>query len=193
MKDVFDKAAAIATVVGLAVAVVALGVAYKEYSDAKESGRITATLGYMAQYKSDPLLSMTQRFNRFLDGPEPQQLIGSPGDAANWASKTISLTKKDDDMVVVIRTMTDFFDELYICAARSICDLDLTLRLLAVDLQTFYVWSADLLNELNKGAYGPKLGCGLHALYQAVLPQLSAHRANKPAPPPTLDLKACTA
>lgn len=190
MKDVLDKVAAIATVVGLVVAVIALGVAYKEYSDAKDNSRITATLGYIARYKSDPLLSMTQRFNNFLEGPEPQQLIANPGDKAHWAKNTISLTTKDN-MVGVIRTMTDFFDELYICAARSICDLDLTLRLLAVDLQTFYVWSADLLDELNKGAYGPKLGCGLHALYQAVSPQLSAHRANTPAPAPTLDLKAC--
>jgi hypothetical protein len=191
MKDMLDKTAAIATVVGLVVALIALSVAYKEYSDAKENSRITATLGYLTRYKSDLLLSMTQRFNSFLDGPEPQQLIANPGDpAANWATKTVSLTKKAN-MVIVIRTMTDFFDELYICVARSICDLDLTLRLLAVDLQTFYVWNADLLDELNKGAYGPKLGCGLHALYQAVLPQLDAHRANKPTPAPTLDLKAC--
>jgi hypothetical protein len=190
MEDKLANAAAIATVVGLVVALIALGVAYKEYSDAKENSRVTATLGYIARYKSDPLLSMTQRFNSLLDQPESQQLIANPGDAANWARKTISLTKKHN-MVVVIRTITDFFDELYICVARSICDIDLTLRLLAVDLQTFYVWNADLLDELNKGFYGPTLGCGLHALYQAVLPQLGAEGAKKPVPAPRLDLKAC--
>lgn len=194
MRHFIEMAAAIATIVGVVIAVVALWVAYVEFNEAKQADRVNATLSYVTRYKSDPLMTMTQRFNALLDGTDAKNLIANHGDAATWQKNTAVITKKYNLEPVVV-TLSDFFDELYICYNTRICDFNLGLMLVGDDdIQTFYVWNMGLLAELNKSGY-PRLGCGLVALYNAEKPKLAAQRAGQSASvtPVSLDKNACPA
>ena len=194
MKYFIEMTAAIATIIGVVIAVVALWVAYVEFNDAKQADRVNATLAYITRYKSDPLMTMTQRFNALLDEADAQKLITNHGDAASWQKNTTAITKKYALETVVI-TLSDFFDELYICYNTGICDFNLGIMLVGDDdIQTFYVWNMGLLAELNKGSY-PRLGCGLMALYNAEKPRLAAQRTGQTVGTTrvSLDKDACPA
>ena len=189
-KDQLEIGAAVATVVGLIVAVVALLVAYSEFRDNQRAGRVSATLAYVARYKTEPLLSAARGLDVRTGSAEGQNLRQRCSDRS--VCDTLTFIRENglqDGMMLLI----DFFDEVYVCSARNICDLNLVVVLMGPDIQTIYGWGSLFIADTRKGhRYGAQFGCGVEAIYAAEQAWLTAlHDRQLSLPTVALQPKAC--
>jgi hypothetical protein len=156
-KTGLDTLVSVATVVTLIIAVV-------EYYGAREDARIQAALGYVQRFHSSPILESVSDLAEAYSGPDAESLYSSAqqNDLTGWAAKSLEFnkTKKLERQVEIV---ANYFDDLYFCVAHNLCNLKMTVPVVATQAQTVYVMSKSLLEELNKKTNGAE-GCGLAAL-----------------------------
>jgi hypothetical protein len=156
-KTWLDTVVSIATVITLVIAVV-------EYYGAREDARVQAALGYVQRFHSSPVLESVSDLAEAYGGPEAETLYGSvqQNDVAGWAAKSLEFNKTKN-LERQIEIVANYFDDLYYCVAHNLCNLKMTVPVLATQAQTVYVMSKSLLDELNSKTNGAE-GCGLAAL-----------------------------
>jgi hypothetical protein len=156
-KTWLDTVVSIATVITLVIAVV-------EYYGAREDARIQAALGYVQRFHSSPVLESVSDLAQAYSGPDAETLYGSAqqNDVAGWAAKSLEFNKAKN-LERQIEIVANYFDDLYYCVAHNLCNLKMTVPVIATQAQTVYVMSKSLLDELNSKTNGAE-GCGLAAL-----------------------------
>jgi hypothetical protein len=167
------------TVVGVAI-LAALPVAVISYFEAHNANRAAVTLSYLTRYRSSPLVESTIDLAEAYSSPEAKAFMQDqkPLDTAGWEARTLSFNKSRY-LKKKVQFVTFFFDDFYSCLSQRLCDLELFgTSDLRNDLQTFYVISKSLLDEMNREeqwSYGDSdspgaRGCGLTALFSTLTP-----------------------
>ena len=184
-----DTASSIATIAGLVIAIAALVVAYIEYHDAKRNDRISATLAYVARFRSNPLDLSVSQISNAITSKDGVALFDPPSPAlqsvSSWRTASVAFINSHQLGSDTLQ-IADFFDEFYVCAKEHICDVRLGLVLMGPDLEGIFALTRDFVNQAAKqGTYGRQLGCGQHALRTLFLHMRErrplGHLANCPA------------
>jgi hypothetical protein len=182
-----ERLAALATILGI-------GFAVCQYEAAKEDGRVANTLGYVTRFGSSPVSDSFRNIYVVWGKPDGLALLQAT-DQTNLASKKIQFIvdhRLDWDAVVV----GDFYDQLYICLRRNICDLPLAITMLGRDIEISYIYSGRYLASL-RARRGGNAGCGLDALFPLAEARLAWERLpperhrTESAPTPQLGADAC--
>lgn len=179
MKSVLETLAALATIGGIIFAI-------QQYNKAVADGRINATLGYVARFNSDPTLkSFIRLYDTWNTSPDEKK---DSEDPTQVQINFINAHNLKWDAVL----LGDFFDQLYVCIHRDICDEDLAITMLGRDIETVYVLGGRYLS-----ANMQPTGCGLRALFEIAHPRLNFSRLKpeekqaKSPPRPHLASDAC--
>jgi hypothetical protein len=77
----------------------------------------------------------------------------------------------------------DFFDQLYICISKNICDRPLAITMLGRDIEVVGLENGAYLAEERKLLTG-FTGCGFQALYDLAHGRLEDTRGQRPGTPP---------
>jgi len=176
-KRILDVLAALATIIAILFAVI-------QYYKIEADGRVTETLTYVARFNSDPVSgSFKQIYEAWATLRTPM-----PSDPLEAERQFV----EEHDLNWSTVQVGDFFDQLYICIERDLCDEDLAITMLGRDVVTTYSLTGRYL-----AASAWPTGCGLRALWGVAKPRLdysqlsSAKRREQSAPRPVLPANAC--
>jgi len=162
----------------------AIAFAVQQYRATEADNRVNATLSYVGRFNSDPAL---QSFKRLDDAWYSNAEQGESHDPTKSQIQFIENNNLKWDAIL----LGDFFDQLYVCVNRDICDQNLAITMLGRDIETVYVLTGRYLTSLTY------TGCGLKALYEVAHPRLKFSRLKpeeqqgKPRPNPALRPDAC--
>ena len=152
-----EKAAAIVTIVGIALA-------FWQFWAVEHDGRATATLNYVGKFGTSPVSNSFKTVYRTWD--KFGYTIEHSNDPKTIAEKKIQFIVDHNlgwDSVV----LGDFFDQFYVCLEKDICDLPLAISMLGRDIETVYVYTGRYLAS-QRAKHGGNAGCGLDALFSTV-------------------------
>lgn len=170
---------AVTTAVATIIAVVELFHVQDLIEETRENSRVAMTLNFDARYKSDPLLKYALQLGKA--GPE----IWSKS-----PQERIDFFFKQENLQQAAWMLADFYDDLYICADRKLCDINLTLLLLSRDIASFYITTHNYLDKFDQDNHG-HLSCGITALYKPANDRLWALKDGAPVGDPELPRDAC--
>jgi hypothetical protein len=160
LRESVEFTAYVATIGAIIFAIHQFKVTESEY-------RVNATLNYVARFNSQLILDA---FNRLYDAwestPSQESEPNSTVDPTAEQIRFIEERNLKSDAVL----LGDFFDQLYVCVTRDICDENLAVTMLGRDIETVYVLAGDYLTRRTY------TGCGLEALFEVVHPRLDFSR-----------------
>lgn len=166
--------------------IIAIAVAAQQYIKSVADGRVSATLSYVARFNSDPALkSLINLYSAWNTKTNEEEKSGDP------TSDQIKFIN-DNHLRWDVVLLGDFFDQLYVCMRRDICDESLAITMLGRDIETVYVLSGRYLSMNMQPT-----GCGLRALFEVAHPRLNFSRLEpqekqgKAPPHPKLRSDAC--
>lgn len=186
--DAINLIAALATIGGIAFAIYS-------YLQVEHDSRVSASLTYIGRFNSEPIINNFKAEYDAYATPDGQKIAYGEIDPKDLTRTEIQFIESKQLRWSAI-LLGDFFDQVYVCIKRHICDSETALLMLGRDIESVYVYEGRYLEDFRERTHA-LTGCGLVALYNVASTQLAYARASKtfreanPPPVSQLDENAC--
>lgn len=151
----------IVTVVG---AIVAAWWALHEYADKQEQERVQTTLNYRKEFDSEPIISDRRKIlDVWLPRENEETDILKSKSIAEFNDFVIKIIESSK-LAQPIETVTGFFEVIYICVKRNLCDRETALDLFGSEAEAYYHQHIPYFNMLRERRNDNKIAEGLRQL-----------------------------
>ena len=134
LKTLFDIIQSAVTVTG---ALVAAWWAVTEYWDREQQERVKTTLDYRQQYNKEPVLSAKTKVDAawLATEGEAEELLRARNHEG-WENLVFKVIESNR-LAAQIETIAGFYDDLYVCIQRKLCDRPTALDMFGRDAEAF--------------------------------------------------------
>jgi hypothetical protein len=162
MRPWIEHSAALATIAACMIAIPTLIIVKRQYTEDIGKSRVENTLAYVTRYRTDPIDHDRMIIDAKLATAEGVSIFN--GDHKDYAKRVHEFDRKNDLDGPFIKLIS-FYDEVYVCVERDICDLRTILILVGRNIRSDYVWAESEIPLLQAESISDVgFGCGFTSL-----------------------------